>query len=86
MQNNIKPINIKQFKLQSFFFWIICFIFLCINNIITSKCVERIFIYQAYWQLIMSYHAIQHNTVWNIVDQGEIQMGGQKYSHAHISI
>lgn len=53
---------------------------------ITSKCVECIFIYQAYWQLIMSYHAIQHNTVWNIVDQGEIQMGGQKYSHAHISL
>lgn len=25
-------------------------------------------------------------TVWNIVDQGEIQMGGQKYSHAHISL
>lgn len=58
MQNNIKPINIKQFKLQSFFWGIICFIFLSINNIITSKCVECIFIYQAYWQLIMSYHAI----------------------------
>lgn len=51
----------------------------------TSNCVECIFIYQAYWQLIMSYHAIQHNTVWNIVDQGEIQMGDQKYIHAHIS-
>lgn len=84
MQNNIKPINIKQFKLQSFFFLDNLLYFWCINNIITSKCVECIFIYQAYWQLIMSYYAIQHNTVWNIVDQGEIQMGGQKYSHAHI--
>lgn len=74
MQNNIKPINIKQFKLQSFFFLDnLLYFFLCINNIITSKCVECIFIYQAYWQLIMSYHAIQHNTVWNIVDRGKFK-------------
>lgn len=82
MQNNIIPINLKQLKLQSFFFLDNLLYFSCINNIITSKCVECIFIYQAYWQLIMSYHAIQHNTV----DQIEIQMGGQKYSHAHISL
>lgn len=63
MQNNIKPINIKQFKLQSFFFLDNLLYFLSINYIITSKCVECIFIYQAYWQLIMSYHAIYSITL-----------------------